>query len=201
MTALLLWAALSAAHVHRTDVLISAGHQGRPASCARFPKRACNLGTAGERAWTPIVAAAAAEALRAEGYSVALLPADFTGTYEVKAALFIHFDGSTVPCSSAASIGYHDAPPRYAAASRKAARLWRRMYGRVFPFGFKPDNFTAGLRDYYAFKQVRASRGALVLELGEMTCPAQHRWLAARLHWEGRFIARFVRTLIGPSRR
>ena len=38
------------------DVLISAGHEGRPASCARFPQHHCNLGASGEREWTPIVA-------------------------------------------------------------------------------------------------------------------------------------------------
>ncbi|HTU82333.1 MAG TPA: hypothetical protein VMF61_09395, partial [Candidatus Acidoferrales bacterium] len=63
------------------DVLISAGHEGRPASCAQFPGRACNLGTAGERQWTPIVADAATAILRAHGVSVARLPADFKRNY------------------------------------------------------------------------------------------------------------------------
>lgn len=196
MSALLLGLLLASrgAPVHHADVLVSAGHAGRPASCAQYPNRACNLGTAGERAWTPTVAAAAARALRAHGLRVALLPADFPGTYDVKAAVFIHFDGSVVPCQSAASVGYHSVN------ARRAARLWHRMYGRVFPFGFKPDNFTQGLRDYYGFKQVRASDGALVLELGEMTCPKQRRWLAVRLQWEGRFIAHFIRALLAGSR-
>ena len=49
------------------DVLISAGHEGRPASCAHFPQHHCNLGRGGERAWTPIVADAATQILRQHG--------------------------------------------------------------------------------------------------------------------------------------
>jgi hypothetical protein len=172
------------------DALISAGHEGRPASCARFPKRHCNLGAAGERQWTPIVADEAARALRAAGFSVAREPADFEGAFEVKAAVFIHFDGSDSPCSTGASIGYHDS------SSAAAAQLWRREYSRYFPFRFMSDNFTDNLKDYYGFRQVHASEGALVIELGEVSCPAQRAWLAPRLKWEGDLIAYFLKRII-----
>lgn len=175
------------------DVLISAGHEGRPQSCARFPKHHCNLGTPGEVEWTPIVADEAARKLRDMGYSVAREPADFDGEYDVKAAIFIHFDGTDRPCTSGASIGYHTD------ASKPAAQLWRSMYGSVFPFTFMPDNFTKNLSDYYGFRQVQAQDGALVLELGEMTCPAQQAWLAPRLLWEGDYIAGFVDRLLVKS--
>jgi hypothetical protein len=187
MFALLLAAALSA------DVLISAGHEGRPESCARFPQHHCNLGAAGERSWTPIVADAATRILRRHGVSVVRLPADFDGTYSVGAAAFLHFDGSAPPCESGASIGYHTA------ASLPAARAWRRLYGPVFPFRFQPDNFTTSLHDYYGFRQVDAADGALVLELGEITCPAQHAWLAQHLQWEGAVLAHFLSGLIGKG--
>jgi hypothetical protein len=36
----------------------------------------------------------------------------------------------------------------------------------------------------------------MVLELGEITCPAQHAWLAPRLRWEGSLIAYFLSKLI-----
>jgi hypothetical protein len=62
-----------------------------------------------------------------------------------------------------------------------------------------PDNFTEGLRGYYAYKQVRASEGALTLELGEITCAAQRSWLAARLRWEGAAIAYFLSEHLGYS--
>ena len=175
------------------DVLISAGHEGRPASCASFPQHHCNLGANGERAWTPIVADAATRVLRAHGVSVARLPADFAGTYAVGAAVFIHFDGSDPPCESRASIGYGSK------SDAAAASVWRALYGRYWPFGFQPDNFTIHLREYYAFRQVTAADGSLVLEVGEITCPAQHAWLAPRLRWEGALVAHFLSVLIGKG--
>lgn len=179
--------------VVHADVLISAGHEGRPASCARYPKRACNLGTAGERAWNPIVADEATRVLRAHGVSVVREPADFDGAFAVDAAVFIHFDGSTQPCSSGASIGYHNS------SDRRAADAWRDIYSAVFPFGFQPDDFTKSLRDYYGFRQVQAKHAALVLELGELTCAKQRAWLAPRLRYEGDLIAYFLSHLIGKG--
>lgn len=192
MIAALVLAAVAAGATH-VDVVISAGHEGRPASCARFPERKCNLGAAGEREWTPIVADEATRVLRAHGVTVARLPADFSGMYDAGAAVFIHFDGAAVACASSASIGYHRA------LDKAAADRWRVQYGEVFPFGFQPDNFTKGLRDYYGFRQVNARDGALVLELGEVTCPRQRRWLAPRLRWAGDEVAYFLSNLIGKG--
>ncbi len=149
------------------DVLIGAGHEGRPASCKRFPTHKCNMGTAGEKELTPKVADEVTRILRSHGVSVIRVPADFDGQYGVKDAVFIHFDGTSSPCTSGASIGYH------AQSARAAADSWRSLYQRYWPFLFQPDNFTDNLRDYYAFRQVHASDAALVLELGELTCPAQ----------------------------
>ena len=86
--------ATPAAVVRAYDVLVSAGHEGRPQNCPRFPTHHCNLGANGERAWTPIVADAVARDLRAHGITVARLPADYAGTYAVRVAVFIHFDGA-----------------------------------------------------------------------------------------------------------
>jgi hypothetical protein len=175
------------------DLLVSAGHEGRPASCARFPQHHCNLGAAGERQWTPIVADEATRVLRRYGLTVARLPADFAGTYQVGAAAFIHFDGSVPPCASGASVGFHHA------ADAQAARDWHALYGRYWPFGFQPDNFTGGLHNYYGYRQVDARDGSLVLELGEITCPAQHAWLAPRLRWAGDLLAYYLSRLIGKG--
>jgi hypothetical protein len=188
-----IFALLLAANTLSYDVLISAGHEGRPASCAHFPQHHCNLGAAGERDWTPIVADAATAVLRKHGVSVARLPADFDGSYKVDAAVFIHFDGASPPCSSAASIGYAKKP------DAAAASAWRKLYEQYWPFGFEPDNFTVGLRQYYAYKQVDARDAAIVVELGELTCPAQRAWLAPRLHWEGALLAYFLGRQIGKG--
>ncbi|MBV8196564.1 MAG: hypothetical protein JO263_00390 [Candidatus Eremiobacteraeota bacterium] len=187
MLALLFGALLNA------DVLISAGHEGRPASCAHFPQHHCNLGAAGEREWTPVVADAATQILRQHGVTVARRPADFNGQYKVKAAIFIHFDGSNPPCASGASVGYARS------SDMPAALAWHALYWKYWPFAFEPDNFTQHLHEYYAFRQVDASKGSLVLELGEITCPAQRRWLEPRLHWEGALLAHFLSALIGKG--
>lgn len=176
------------------DVLVSAGHEGRPQSCARFPQHHCNLGAAGERQWNPIVANEVTRVLRAHHLRVVRLPADYAGTYAVRVAVFIHFDGAAPPCTSAASVGYPSASDRPAAAS------WKRLYGRYFPYGFRPDNFTVGLREYYAYKQTQAADGAFVLELGEISCPAQRRWLAPRLRFDGALIAYWIGALVDPGR-
>lgn len=178
--------AIAAAELEqRADVLIQAGHQGRPQSCALFPNRPCNLGAPGERAATPLVADEAARRLRAAGLSVVRVPADYRGHYRVRAAIFIHFDGAQPPCTTGASIGY----PRSSAA---AGRAWRAFYARIFPFRFMPDNFTAGLSHYYGYRTVDANPNTLTLELGEITCPAQRAWLVPRLASLGDLIARFV---------
>jgi hypothetical protein len=174
------------AAVLQYDVLISAGHEGRPASCPHFPQHKCNLGAAGERDWTPVVADAATKILRAHGVTVARLPADFEGEYAVSDAIMLHFDGADPACTSGASIGYHTP------ASAPAALAWHQLYGPSFPFRWEPDNFTVGLRDYYAYKQISATDASMVLELGEISCPAQHAWLKPRLQWEGALLAYFL---------
>ncbi len=175
------------------DVVISAGHEGRPESCLRFPKHHCNLGANGERAWTPIVADAATRVLRAHGVNVVRLPADFDGTYDADAAVFIHFDGNDRACSTGASIGYHHP------SDKPAADAWRALYSRYIPFAFMPDDFTVGLRDYYGFRQMHVRDSALVLELGELSCPSGRAWLAPRLQWEGALIAHFLSQRIGKG--
>ena len=175
------------------NVLVSAGHEGRPQSCARFPHRACNLGARGERAWTPVVANEITRELRAAGLRVLREPADFRGTYDVDAAVIIHFDGGDPVCTSGASIGY---PP---GTSSRFARLWRRLYAPVIPFRMMPDDFTSGLREYYAYRQIHARDGVLVLELGEVTCPRQHAWLAPRLDAIADLIAYAIARITGEG--
>lgn len=55
-----------------------------------------------------------------------------------------------------------------------------------------PDNFTEGLAHYYGYRTVDPNPNTLVLEMGELTCPAQHAWLATRYRRLGDVIANFV---------
>jgi hypothetical protein len=175
------------------DVLVQAGHEGRP-DCEREPARLCNnTGTPGEIRWTPVVADEATRVLRAHGIRVLRKPAALPGDYHVRVAVFLHFDGSASPCGSAASVGY---PKRAHAAA--AAAAWKTLYARFWPYGFESDNFTPTEAGYYGFSHVKdVADSAVLIEGGEMTCPRQRAWLEPRLRWEGDLVAYYVMQRLG----
>ena len=182
--------ALAPAVAADADVLLQAGHEGRPASCAPLHVKACNLGTGAqgerERDWTPIVADEAARVLREHGYTVIRRPADYDAHDTVRAAIFVHFDGST-PCASGASVGFPDT------TSRAFVDAWETRYRALFPFRFVGENFTKNEQQYYGFRKVDAPEKMLI-EFGEMTCPAQFAWMQPRLHALGDEVAGFLMT-------
>lgn len=185
----------SAARAATADVMIQAGHQGRPASCGPLHVKACNLGAgrgrALEREWTPIVADAAAAVLRRDGYRVIRRPADYPEHDRARVAIFVHFDGAEPACASGASVGFP------ATTSRAFVDGWEASYRALFPFRFVGENFTSGERQYYDYRHVDAPQRMLI-EFGEITCPAQRDWLAPRLHLIG---ARLAQYLEGTLRR
>jgi hypothetical protein len=170
------------------DVVVQAGHEGRPASCAPMHVVACNIGAAAGRdreiAWTPIVADAATATLRAAGLTVARHPADYAAHDVARIAVFLHFDGAP-PCASGASAGF---PP---AQGRALAARWERVYTAWFPYRFVGENITTNESRYYGFRKVNAPR-KLLIEFGELTCPTQAAWLRPRLHDLGVFLGRFL---------
>jgi hypothetical protein len=190
--------AVAAPTTATADVLIQAGHEGRP-DCAVEPASLCNnTGAPGEIRWTPIVADVATKTLRAAGISVLRMPAYLVGPYRVKDAIFIHFDGAGTPCTSGPSVGYPAGTlAKYGPHSAQAAQQWKQLYGAVVPFRFEADNFTPTLRDYYGYHRIFASDASLVIEGSEITCPAQHAWQASHLQYEGRLIAYFISRRLG----
>lgn len=172
------------------DVVIGAGHEGRPQSCVPLHVRTCNLGAGlgaqRERDWTPIVADATAAELRAAGLRVKRRPADYAGHDRARAAVFLHFDGSAPACRSGASVGF---PPTTDAAF---VRAWEAYYRPRFPYRFAGENITRNESQYYGYRKVDAPGRTILIEFGEMTCPAQERWLAPRLHELGTDVARFL---------
>lgn len=185
------------------QVLIQAGHQGRPGDCISHggheTERLChNTGSpagAGEMAWTPIVADETTRILRVHGINVIRRPAYLgNARYYVDLAVYLHFDGSTRPCSSGASVGYPAG-----ARNRKLATTWKALYARAFPYRFMPDNFTVGERRYYAYENVNASIGQFLFEGAEMSCPPQYAWMKRHLHWEARLLAAFIDRQLGRS--
>jgi hypothetical protein len=191
-TALL--AAMLPAGAETVDVVVQAGHEGRPASCAPNHVRACNIGASSpagrEIVWTPIVADAITAALRAAGFRVARRAADYPQHDTARIAIFIHFDGSDPPCASGTSVGFP------ATTSHEFVAAWEAAYRRLYPFRFVGENISSNEEQYYGFHKVVAPQKMLI-EYGELTCPAQAKWLAPRLQQLGAFTARF---LIGQLR-
>jgi hypothetical protein len=181
------------------DVLIQAGHEGLTsgATGAGGP-----LGD--EIDWTPIVANEAARILRSAGVSVIRGDANFdlpSRTYSVKAAVFLHFDGSANECTTTASVGYPTDPALSSHLTEDAeiAAEWKTFYKEFWPFGFMNDNFTSGLNRYYGFRSVTASKGMLLIEFGEVSCLEQAQWLKPRLKFLGELVAHFLSKRIGKG--
>jgi hypothetical protein len=186
----LAWCGLTtAARAENVDVVVQAGHEGRPASCAPNHVHACNLGassaTGREIVWTPIVADAMTAALRKAGFRVARRPADYPQHDTARIAIFMHFDGSETACASGTSVGFPASTPHAFVAD------WERTYERVFPFKNVGENISSNEERYYAFRKVNAPVKMLI-EYGEITCRAQATWLAPRLRELGALTARFV---------
>lgn len=171
------------------DVLIQAGHEGRTTG---------SIGTSSkwgaEIKWTPIVADEATRILREAGVSVirkgAYLEDD---TYQVKIAVFLHFDGSDSPCRTGASIGYKND------SDRPAAAAWKALYSQYWPFKWMPDNFTPDLRSYYGYRYTTTSDAELVIEFGELTCEQQAVWLRDNLKGIAYVLAHFISKRIGKG--
>jgi len=187
--AALVFASARPGRAEQLDVVLQAGHQGRPASCAPLHVKKCNLGAGSpigtERAWTPIVADAAARTLRADGFSVARRPADYAAHDRARFAAFIHFDGASPVCASGASAGFP------LGTSPALAEHWRRFYAARFPFAFRGLNITTNESGYYGFRKVDAPE-KLLIEFGELSCPAQAAWMKPRLDALGVLLAHFI---------
>jgi hypothetical protein len=187
----LLVAVPTVAKADDVDVVLQAGHQGRPASCAPNHVHACNIGASSadgserEIVWTPIVADAAAGALRAAGYRVVRRPADYPAHDRARVFIAVHFDGSETPCASGNSVGFP------ATTSPGFVAGWRTTYDRVAPFKDVGENISSNEAHYYGFRKADAPQ-KLLIEYGEITCPAQAAWLKPRLRDLGALTARYV---------
>ena len=172
------------------DVLIQAGHEGRTSGLTGATGPLGN-----EIDWTPVVADEATRILEEAGVSVIRANADeIKGeTYNVKDAVFIHFDGSKPPGTSGASIGYDDD------TDKPAADAWKELYSQYWPYKWQPDNLTENLSQYYGFSSTNTSDAELVLELGDISGQEQAEWLQPRLEWEGALLAHFLSERIGEG--
>lgn len=182
-------------------LLVSGAASAQPALDADVLIQA-GTGTPGVAAWTSAVADEATSALRGSGL-VVIRAANLAGKHmRVRDAVFVQFGSSVRPCSTTAGVGYPDSAYGWmnGAKSKRAARVWRGLYARRFPYGLERDNFTDELRQYDGFRHVTVADAALVIDGGEITCPQQHAWLQNRLQWEGDLIAYFVSVRVGRGK-
>ena len=141
--------------------------------------------------WNILVADEVTKTLRSWQIDVKRIPAKVHFT-KAKIAVSIHFDEAGTPCNSGASIGYPNRDS-YAFAQR-----WKALYRNYFPYKWHKDNFTSNLKNYYAYKWIHADK-FLLLELGEITCDKQTKWLKPRLKKIAHLVAYAIATELGKK--
>jgi len=165
-----------------TTVVIQAGHAGRV-----FGNTGSVNGKYKEVDWNVLVAKEVEKELKKNGIDVVRVGGKIP-IANARIAIAIHFDGSSRPCSTGASIGYD----KYHHEAKRTALRWKRIYKNYFPFRWHKENFTKNLAEYYGFNRVNTEKGFLVLELGEITCNKQIEWLEPRLDLIATKIADFI---------
>ena len=168
------------------DVVIQAGHEGRTHGNTGAVSKHYS-----EVKWNILVADEVTKTLRSWDIEVKRVPAK-VGILRAKVAVAIHFDSANTPCHSGASIGYPSMD------SYDFAQRWKRLYREYFPYQWHVDNFTKNLENYYAYKWIRAKK-FLVLELGEITCDKQTKWLKPRLKKVAHLIAYSIAKELGKE--
>ena len=122
-------------------------------------------GTGGEQELNKAVAARAARLLRNDGHTVSVRKAD-ESVFKTDVFVAIHGDGSENASAAGASVGYQDDN------GRKIAAQWKRAYQRMgWPTGFRSDNYTEALGQYYGVSRARTAGTtyAFVIECGFLT--------------------------------
>jgi hypothetical protein len=126
-------------------------------------------GTTGEQQYATRVGAACANLLHGKGgWVVRQILADApSASYRGDAFFAIHCDGSTSATARGASIGYRNA------AGQQAGQAWKRAYEARGWTGFRPDNYTTALAQYYGTGTALAQGNAraVILECGFRTNP------------------------------
>lgn len=123
-------------------------------------------GTTGEQAYAAKVGNACKALLSRNGWQVrAILADDAANLYAGDAFVAIHCDGSTSVTARGASIGYRTSE------GQAFGQAWKRAYAARGWSGFRPDNYTAALAQYYGTGTAvaRGNRRAVILECGFRT--------------------------------
>lgn len=127
-------------------------------------------GTAGEQAFATSVADACVALLNGRnGWTVRVILADDpSGSYHGDAFAAIHGDGSLNTSVRGASVGYRTPE------GQEFGQAWKRAYAaRGWSGGFRPDNYTVALAQYYGTGTAvsQGNRRAVIVECGFLTSP------------------------------
>lgn len=138
------------------------------------PRRTGATGAAGEQ---EVVTAIAAELgkYKPDGWKLVVINADEPlERYKGDVFVALHCDGSsTKPDAHGASVGYQTA------AGSALAQKWKSEYVKQgWGRGFRPDNYTAGLRAYYGYKYAKQFTNAyIVVEHGFLSNKTDAAWI------------------------
>lgn len=147
-------------------------------------------GTAGEQALVHAVGEEMRRLAHTHGLRVNLLLADDPVPWG-NAFVALHADGSVNTAARGASCGYRTPEGGHYGG------LWKIEHQRAgYPAGFRPDNYTPGLRSYYGHGRAVAAgtRAAAIVELGFLTNASDRAWLT-----NGENVTRMARALLRAS--
>ncbi|NOD96898.1 hypothetical protein GS610_06715 [Ruegeria sp. HKCCD6228] len=151
------------------DVVLQVGH---------YPRKKGVTGGEGELVIEQEIAALVATLVREKLVSklnVVVIPADgYKQNIKTKIFLALHTDSAPLSksCQLGPSIGYNDN------TDALGMRFLAFALARTFNYDlskFMSDNYTKGLRSYYAFKHFNTTMFEGVLEMEELTCPEKER--------------------------
>ena len=141
------------------------------------PRRTGATGTAGEQKVVTDIAAAMGP-LTPAGWRLEVIDADpADSAYRGDVFIALHCDGGA-STASGASVGYPDE------AGRALAQRWKAAYAaQGWNRGFRPDNYTAGLRGYYAYDNAlsQGNKVRMVIEHGFLTNVGDAAWIRANI--------------------
>lgn len=134
-------------------------------------------GTTGEQAFTSAVGDACVRLLNGrDGWTVRKILADAPSTdYRGDAFVAVHCDGSTSTTARGASVGYRTPE------GQALGQAWKRAYAARGWEGFRVDNYTTALAQYYGTGTAVAqgTRRSIIVESGFLTNPEDRAVLHA----------------------
>lgn len=160
------------------DVIIQIGHYPRTKGRTGGQGKYVNEQQMAALVSVGIVQQLASAKVNGKPISALLIGADdFTKGLKSRIFLALHTDSAARPCSVGPSVGYQkvgDAKGMHGIALALAITL------DISPSKFMADNYTEGLKNYYSYSQFKTTDFIGLLEMSELTCPAQEEALLTR---------------------